>query len=195
MYRAMALKALRSGVNPEDEGFERVLEDTRVGLSSRDNRTIVYLDGEDVSHLIRSEEVSGMSSRVSKRPDVRVRMVELQRNAAAQHVADGGVVVMEGRDIGTVVFPEADFKFFVTAAPQIRAQRRALQLSAKGESISVDELLQQILDRDERDATRADSPLRAAEDAIVVDTSDLEFEDQVDTIIRLISGNAGGSSQ
>lgn len=195
MYRAMALKAIQSGVAPEHDGFEGVLSSTTIGLTTSGNQTVVILDGEDVSHLIRTEEVSAMSSRVSKRSDVRSRMVELQRYVTAGHVEDGGVVVMEGRDIGTVVFPEAQHKFFVTASPAVRAERRALQLAQKGEEVSVPELLEQIRERDERDASREDSPLRAASDAIVVDTSDVEFEEQVDMIIRLVSGNDAKSNQ
>ncbi|MGB1375343.1 MAG: (d)CMP kinase [Rhodothermales bacterium] len=195
MYRAMALKAIQVGVPPEDEAFGDVLSQTIIGLGPKDDQTVVFLDGEDVSDLIRTEEVSGMSSRVSKRSDVRLRMVELQRAATSQHIAGGGVVVIEGRDIGTVVFPEADYKFFVTAAPVIRAQRRARQLADKGEPVSVEELLEQILERDQRDKTRPDSPLRIADDAVVVDTSDVQFEEQVDMILDLISGNAAGLEQ
>ncbi len=195
MYRAMALKAIQVGVPPEDEAFGDVLSQTIIGLGPKDDQTVVFLDGEDVSDLIRTEEVSGMSSRVSKRSDVRLRMVELQRAATSQHIAGGGVVVIEGRDIGTVVFPEADYKFFVTAAPVIRAQRRARQLADKGEPVSVEELLEQILERDQRDKTRPDSPLRVADDAVVVDTSDVQFEEQVDMILDLISGNAPGLEQ
>ena len=195
MYRAMALKAIQVGVPPEDEAFGDVLSHTIIGLGPKDDQTVVFLDGEDVSDLIRTEEVSGMSSRVSKRSDVRLRMVELQRAATSQHIAGGGVVVIEGRDIGTVVFPEADYKFFVTAAPVIRAQRRARQLADKGEPVSVEELLEQILERDQRDETRPDSPLRVADDAVVVDTSDVQFEEQVDMILDLISGNAAGLEQ
>lgn len=195
MYRAMALKAIQVGVPPEDEAFGDVLSQTIIGLGPKDDQTVVFLDGEDVSDLIRTEEVSGMSSRVSKRSDVRLRMVELQRAATSQHIAGGGVVVIEGRDIGTVVFPEADYKFFVTAAPVIRAQRRARQLADKGEPVSVEELLEQILERDQRDETRPDSPLRVADDAVVVDTSDVQFEEQVDMILDLISGNAPGLEQ
>lgn len=191
----MALKAIQVGVPPEDEAFGDVLSQTIIGLGPKDDQTVVFLDGEDVSDLIRTEEVSGMSSRVSKRSDVRLRMVELQRAATSQHIAGGGVVVMEGRDIGTVVFPEADYKFFVTAAPVIRAQRRARQLADKGEPVSVEELLEQILERDQRDETRPDSPLRVADDAVVVDTSDVQFEEQVDMILDLISGNAPGLEQ
>ena len=195
MYRAMALKAIQVGVPPEDEAFGDVLSQTIIGLGPKDDQTVVFLDGEDVSDLIRTEEVSGMSSRVSKRSDVRLRMVELQRAATSQHIAGGGVVVIEGRDIGTVVFPEADYKFFVTAAPVIRAQRRARQLADKGEPVSVEELLEQILERDQRDETRPDSPLRVADDAVVVDTSDVKFEEQGDMILDLISGNAAGLEQ
>lgn len=191
----MALKAIQVGVPPEDEAFGDVLSQTIIGLGPKDDQTVVFLDGEDVSDLIRTEEVSGMSSRVSKRSDVRLRMVELQRAATSQHIAGGGVVVIEGRDIGTVVFPEADYKFFVTAAPVIRAQRRARQLADKGEPVSVEELLEQILERDQRDKTRPDSPLRVADDAVVVDTSDVQFEEQVDMILDLISGNAPGLEQ
>ena len=191
----MALKAIQVGVPPEDEAFGDVLSQTIIGLGPKDDQTVVFLDGEDVSDLIRTEEVSGMSSRVSKRSDVRLRMVELQRAATSQHIAGGGVVVIEGRDIGTVVFPEADYKFFVTAAPVIRAQRRARQLADKGEPVSVEELLEQILERDQRDKTRPDSPLRVADDAVVVDTSDVQFEEQVDMILDLISGNAAGLEQ
>ncbi|MGB0649303.1 MAG: (d)CMP kinase [Rhodothermales bacterium] len=195
MYRALALRAIQVGVPPEDEAFGDVLSQTIIGLGPKDDQTVVFLDGEDVSDLIRTEEVSGMSSRVSKRSDVRLRMVELQRAATSQHIAGGGVVVIEGRDIGTVVFPEADYKFFVTAAPVIRAQRRARQLADKGEPVSVEELLEQILERDQRDETRPDSPLRIADDAVVVDTSDVQFEEQVDMILDLISGNAAGLEQ
>lgn len=191
----MALKALQTGSNPEEDDFKFVIRSTGIALTAQENRMVVLLDGKDVSQLIRTEEVSGMSSRVSRRSDVRARMVELQRETASRHIQDGGVVVMEGRDIGTVVFPEAEFKFFVTASPETRAKRRALQLAEKGEHVSEEELLDQIRERDHRDATRSDSPLRAAKDATVLDTSEMEFEDQVDTIIRLISGNAGGSRQ
>ncbi len=189
MYRALALKSIRTGINPEESAFERVLQSSSVALQSVDDETVVLLDGEDVSGLIRSEDVSSMSSRVSKRPDVRARMVELQREVASTHVTSGGWVVMEGRDIGTVVFPDADFKFFITASPEIRAHRRALQLREKGVEVDEDALLDDIRERDQRDSSRDVAPLMQAVDAVLVDTSGLSFEEQVENILALIRGN------
>lgn len=191
MYRAMALKAILCSINPEDAAFEAVVADTQVALTAEKGSTRVVLDGIDVSARIRTETVSSMSSRVSKRSDVRERMVELQRNTAYDHVSAGGSVVMEGRDIGTVVFPDADFKFFVTASAKVRAHRRAEQLEEKGETVDPTTLLKDIMLRDDRDSTRAVSPLKKAEDAILIDTSDTTFEEQVENILAVISGNAG----
>ena len=191
MYRAMALKAIQSSTNPEDSEFDAIVAGTRVALESVENRTRVLLDGADVSDKIRSESVSSMSSRVSKRSDVRERMVDLQRKTAFDHVARGGSVVMEGRDIGTVVFPEADFKFFVTASAEVRAQRRAEQLGLKGEIVDPASLLKEIRQRDDRDSNREMSPLRQSDDAVLVDTSNTTFEEQVENILDVISGNAG----
>jgi cytidylate kinase len=191
MYRAMALKAIQSSTNPEDSEFDAIVAGTRVALESVENRTRVLLDGADVSDKIRSESVSSMSSRVSKRSDVRERMVDLQRKTAFDHVARGGSVVMEGRDIGTVVFPEADFKFFVTASAEVRAKRRAEQLGLKGEIVDPASLLKEIRQRDDRDSNREMSPLRQSDDAVLVDTSNTTFEEQVENILDVISGNAG----
>lgn len=189
MYRAVALKALRTGKEPENSGFEEVLQHTDVRLARDGEGLRIILDGEDVSEAIRTEAVSAMSSRVSQRPDVRGRMVELQRAVARKETAAGGVVVMEGRDIGTVVFPEADRKFFVTASPEIRARRRAAQLLEKGETVDEAVLLHDIKSRDSRDAGRKVSPLRQAADAMVIDTSESTFEEQVENILGLIRGN------
>ena len=189
MYRAVALKALRTGKAPEASGFEAVLQETDIRLSRDEDGLRIILDGEDVSEAIRTEEVSTMSSRVSQRPDVRRRMVELQRAVARTETAAGGSVVMEGRDIGTVVFPEADRKFFVTASPEIRARRRAAQLQQKGERVDENVLLKDITSRDSRDSSRKVSPLRQADDAVVIDTSGCTFEEQVENILELIHGN------
>lgn len=190
MYRAMALRAIESGCDPEEASFSTVLHEATIDLASGDGSTHVLLDGRDVTDRIRTEAVSSMSSRVSKRTDVRKRMVALQRQVAKDHVARGGAVVMEGRDIGTVVFPNADFKFFVTASPEVRAHRRAQQLLQKGEVVDEGELLEDIRSRDARDSGRSVSPLRQAEDAVLVDTSEVSFEEQVENILRIISGNA-----
>jgi len=190
MYRAMALRAIESGCDPEEASFSTVLHEATVDLASGDGFTRVLLDGKDVTDRIRTEAVSRMSSRVSKRVDVRERMVALQRKVAEDHVARGGAVVMEGRDIGTVVFPNADFKFFVTASPEVRAHRRVQQLLQKGENVNESELLEDIRLRDARDSGRSVSPLRQAKDAVLVDTSGVTFEEQVENILRIVSGNA-----
>jgi cytidylate kinase len=192
MYRAMALRTIESGFVPEDASFSTMLHEATIELATEDGSMHVLLDGKDVTDRIRTEAVSSMSSRVSKRADVRERMVALQRQVANDHVARGGVVVMEGRDIGTVVFPKADFKFFVTASPEVRAHRRAQQLVQKGEDVDLSELLEDIRSRDARDSERSVSPLRQAEDAVLVDTSEVTFEEQVENIIQIISGNAAG---
>lgn len=193
MYRAVALKALRTQVRPDDAGFDALARSIQVHLEPSRDGVRVFLDGEDVSGAIRSEEVSGMSSRVSQRTDVRERMVALQRSMAKEASAKGMDVVMEGRDIGTVVFPDADRKFFVTASPEVRARRRARQLMEKGEQVDQAALLEEIRSRDKRDSTRAASPLRQAEDATLIDTSVCSFEEQVENILALIRGNADHS--
>lgn len=189
MYRAVALKAIRAGLKPETEEFATLAATVHVVLEPSGTGVRVVLDGEDVSGAIRSEEVSGMSSRVSQRVDVRQRMVALQRTMARNASANGLDVVLEGRDIGTVVFPDADRKFFVTASPEVRARRRARQLSEKGEVVDEARLLEEIRSRDRRDSTREASPLRQAEDAVLIDTSNSTFEEQVENILELIRGN------
>ena len=190
MYRAVALKAIRSGQTPDNDSFALLAGSISVRLEPSRDGVRVFLDGEDVSSAIRSEEVSGMSSRVSQRADVRARMVALQRSMAQEASSNGMDVVMEGRDIGTVVFPDADCKFFVTASPEVRARRRAKQLLEKGEVVSEEHLLNEIRARDKRDSTRKTSPLRQADDAVLIDTSDRTFEDQVENILAQIRGNA-----
>jgi len=192
MYRAVALKSIASGIDPDSPAFGALLEGTEVGLITHDGGTLVILDGEDVTSRIRTEEVSRMASRVSRRPDVRDRMVALQRRVAHDHVTQGGTVVMEGRDIGSVVFPNADFKFFVTASPEIRAERRARELRQRGEAVDLEILLRELTQRDARDSKRAVAPLVQAEDAIRIDTSERSFEDQVESILHVIAGNAAG---
>lgn len=192
MYRAVALKAIRAGLTPESEGFASLAATVDVVLEPSGAGVRVLLDGEDVSGAIRSEEVSGMSSRVSQRVDVRQRMVALQRAMARNASANGLHVVLEGRDIGTVVFPDADRKFFVTASPEVRARRRAAQLRERGEIVDEVQLLEEIRSRDRRDSTRKASPLRQAEDAILIDTSACSFEEQVENILDRIRGNVDG---
>ena len=190
MYRAIALRAIDEGLIPEKDDFSELMGDVDVDLKPSPDGLRVLLDGKDVSDAIRTEEASSMSSRVSQRPEVRKRMVDLQRRLAHRHRDEGGKVVMEGRDIGTVVFPDADWKFFVTASPERRAERRALQMEGKGVEVDREELLSQIRERDNRDSTRTHSPLTQAPEAYLIDTTSCSFEEQVENVLAIIFGNA-----
>jgi cytidylate kinase len=171
MYRAVALACVRAGVDFEDHpAASDVARRVRLTLSD----CSVLLDGHDVSDAIRTAEASLAASRVAVISGVRDAMVELQRQAA-----DGLDIVTEGRDQGTIVFPGAECKFFLTAAPDERARRRQRELEQKGTPHPFDEILAQILDRDLRDASREVAPLRAAEDAIHLDTSTLNPDEVV----------------
>ena len=183
MYRAMALFLLRQGVSPDDrEGIERACSDADITIKYIDGEQNVILNGENVNGLIRTGEVSNMASVSSVNGKVRKKLVALQQRLAATED-----VVMDGRDIGTVVLPGADVKIFLTASPAVRAKRRYDELTAKGEACDIKAVEKEIIERDERDMTREISPLKQAEDAIVVDTSDMDIDEVVDTIRNLIS--------
>jgi CMP/dCMP kinase len=171
MYRAVALAVLTSGIDVSDT--ERVAQISR-GLEIEALGPTVRSDGRDVTAAIRSPEVTSAASQVAAIPDVRTALVRLQRKAAK-----GRNVVSEGRDQGTVVFPDAECKFYLTADANERARRRQLELAAQGENIAFDDLLRQILERDTRDATRETAPLRAADDAVRIDTSHLSPDEMV----------------
>ena len=177
-YRAATLVAIEAGVDPHDE--EAVLAALVERTIDYDDRGIV-LDGEPVAEQIRSEAVTGAVSAVSALPAVRTAIVEVQRRWVAAH---GGRAVVEGRDIGTVVFPDASPKVFLTASPLVRAQRRALDAEAGGRP--VEEIAAALAERDEADSTRATSPLRPAADATIIDTGDLSIEAVVTTIVDLV---------
>jgi cytidylate kinase len=173
-YRAATLAVLRAGVHPsEPHSVLEVVAGSEMG--QEDGR--MYLDGEDVSREIRGEDVTAAVSAVSAHPEVRKLLVEMQRGWVGKH--DGGVV--EGRDIGSVVFPDASVKVFLNASPEIRASRRALET---GESY--DEVLADLNRRDLLDSTREASPLSIPDDAVVVDTSELTFDEVVDQVLGLI---------
>jgi CMP/dCMP kinase len=184
MYRAFALKALRAGL-PLDESsaLEGLAENTSIRLEPGGDENRVLLDGEDVTTLIRTTAVTDAASRVSVFPSVRAWMVRLQ-----QQVGAGGGVVMEGRDIGTAVFPDAEFKFFLDADPRVRAERRYEELSALGTATNRDEVLRELMERDQRDSGRALAPLRRADDAIVIDTSNLPIDQVVCALKERIQG-------
>ncbi|HHZ01871.1 MAG TPA: (d)CMP kinase [Tissierellia bacterium] len=180
MYRALAYKAYKNNIDiNKEEEISKMLETTEVDYY--DNK--IFLDGENVEELIRSEIISKASSKISAIRIVREKMVELQRKIAANKN-----VVMDGRDIGTKVFPNADYKFFITASLEERAKRRYEQLKSKGEA-KYENILQDLKKRDENDSTRKFSPLIKAEDAILIDTTDMSIEDVVKSLVNIIGGN------
>ncbi len=184
MYRAFALKALRAGLPLEESrGLEALSAETSIRLEPGDEENRVLLDGEDVTGLIRNPTVSEAASRVSVYPRIRAWMVGLQQQLGA----DGGVV-MEGRDIGTVVFPHADVKIFLDAAPEVRGQRRYDQLDRKSAAPPPppEEILRDLRERDERDRNRADSPLKPAADSVLLDSTKLTFEQVVSKAVKVV---------
>jgi cytidylate kinase len=182
MYRAAALKGMRLALSLEDADAYSKLAQSIIIVFEPDGAggQRVMMDGEDVTLLIRSPEVTRLSSPVSAIPGVRRALVRLQQ----QMGMDGGVV-MEGRDIGTVVFPDAHVKVFLNASEKERARRRLQELHARGENSSLEEVLASQKERDERDSSRKDSPLMAAQDAILIDTDHLNADDVVDQILKL----------
>jgi cytidylate kinase len=177
MYRAFALKALRAAVPLDTSvGLERLAAETTIRLESGDEENRVLLDGEDVTGLIRNQTVTDAASRVSVFPAIRAWMVQLQQQLGAQ-----GGVVMEGRDIGTVVFPHAEVKIFLDAAPEVRGQRRFDQLGQGGQALAVqpEEVIRELHARDDRDRNRADSPLKPAPDAVLLDSTQMTLEQAV----------------
>lgn len=183
MYRAIGLKALRLGITARDEAaVADMLRDTRLEILFESESQRVMLDGEDVSQAIRTPEASIAASDFSALPSVRLALVELQRGIASHQP-----LILDGRDIGTFVLPDAPFKFFLTADPAERARRRLLDLQARGDSRSTfDEVLRDIEYRDRQDSGRALAPLRQADDAVLVDTTSLTIEEVVETIIGRI---------
>jgi CMP/dCMP kinase len=184
MYRAVGLKALRLSISTQNEqGVGDMAEQTDVAVQVGNGMQTVLLDGEDVTSLIRTPEVSMAASDVSKWPRVRERLVALQ-----QAIAGRRSVVMDGRDIGTHVLPQARYKFFITASVEARAGRRQLELAAKGIVKDLSALIQDIEDRDRQDSTRAASPLRVADGAEVLDTTGMTAEEAVDYVIGRVEG-------
>ncbi|HEX4002453.1 MAG TPA: (d)CMP kinase [Candidatus Acidoferrales bacterium] len=185
MYRSIALKALRRGVAlAAVDALTALAADTRIDLRARDGGRQVFLDGEDVTSAISTPEVAQAASKVAVVPGVRRVLVAEQRRAGGQ-----GGVVMEGRDIGTVVFPDAELKVFLTASPEIRAERRWREHQQKGDSIDLARTLQEIRERDRRDREREDSPLVRAKDAVIVDSTAMEPEEVARLVVMLAREN------
>lgn len=181
MYRAMALYMIRSGIAEQDsEKISARCRDADITIRYENGEQVVYLNGENVNGLIRTEEVGAMASLSSKNPDVRVKLVELQRR-----LAQSSDVIMDGRDIGTCVLPDATVKIYLTASSAVRAKRRYEELRAKGESCDYDTIEADIIRRDHQDMTRKISPLKQAEDAVLVDTSEMTVDEVAERIIEL----------
>lgn len=184
LYRAIALGCIKMNIPVENEtAVSTVLEKIRIELVFVEGTQHVLLNGKDVSEEIRTEKVSMSASTVSGIPQVRAFLLELQRGFAKTQN-----VIMDGRDIGTVVLPDAQVKIFLTASAQARAMRRTLQLEQKGEPADYEKILEDIIKRDHNDSTREIAPLKPAEDSIIVDTTDLDLEQSVNKIKELIKG-------
>lgn len=185
LYRAVGLFCVRNGIEMSVENEKQVGEAIESGLKldiRLENGTqLVYMNGENVSEEIRLPEISMAASAVSPIPAVRRYLLETQRSVALEHD-----VIMDGRDIGTVILPKAQVKIFITASPEIRAKRRYDEFTAKGIDVDYDKVLNDLITRDYNDSHRKEAPLRQAEDAVLLDTSSLDFEQSVRAVIRLI---------
>ena len=181
MYRAIALFVLEKGVDIDNEdAVKNALPEADVRLSYIDGKQCVLLNGDDVTGRLRTEEVGNAASKVSAYPSVRTCLIELQRRTAKEND-----VVMDGRDIGTVILPDALLKVFLTASVSVRAKRRFLELSNKGEECDIKKIEADIRERDKRDMTRETAPLKQAEDAILLDSSDMSIDEVVSRLLSL----------
>jgi cytidylate kinase len=182
LYRAVAYSASKKGIPPDDEErLKSLCNRIEIEVRNQDGVMKVLVDGEDVSDRIRTPWVSMMASRVSAVPAVRQALLLLQRKTGGR-----GAIVAEGRDMGTVVFPTADFKFFLTAGVEERSRRRYLELVEKGESISLEDVREDVIRRDRQDTDREIAPLRPAEGAILVDSSELTASGVIENMLKII---------
>lgn len=181
LYRTIALNAVRHGILNDTEKIEAMLSDTKVELKYADGVQSVYLNGEDVSGFIRTPEISMGASVVSAIPKVRAFLLDLQRDIAKKNN-----VIMDGRDIATVVLPNADVKIFLFASPECRAKRRYDELIEKGESVTFDEVLDDVNKRDYQDSHREIAPLKPSEDSVMADTSELDLNGSVQLVVDII---------
>lgn len=182
MYRAMALFMLKNKIEASDsQAISKTCEQADITIDYQEGEQVVLLNGENVNGLIRTEEVGNMASASSVNPDVRKKLVCLQQKLAASKS-----VIMDGRDIGTVVLPSAPVKIYLTASSYVRAKRRFDELTQKGIDCDLKQIEKDIIERDNRDMTREISPLKQAEDAILVDSSQMNIEEVIDTIIGIV---------
>ena len=183
MYRAMALYMLKQGIDLKNEAaVAEACEEADVTIRYEDGVQVVFLNGENVNPFIRTEEVGKTASVISAQPAVRAKLVSLQQKLAAQSDC-----IMDGRDIGTCVLPKADVKIYLTASSTVRAKRRFDELTAKGQKSDFEVIKKDIEDRDYRDMHRETSPLKQAEDAVLVDTSDMDIDQVIEKLLELCS--------
>ena len=185
MYRVVTLAVLRNKISIDDhEAIEKLVQTIEIGFSMQDGKQSVFMNGEDVTDEIRSVEVTKNVSAVSAIKEVRTRLVHLQ-----QEIAENHSIIMDGRDIGTVVLPQAEIKIFLVASVEERAKRRYIENQEKGIEMSYEELVEDIRRRDYIDSTRKESPLKKADDAIEIDTTTMTIDDVVKTVTALIQKN------
>lgn len=186
LYRTVGLNAMRQGadVNDADSVIATITEDLKVELRFIDGEQRMFLNGEDVSDKIRTPEASSAASKVSAVPEVRKYLFDLQKDLAKNNNC-----IMDGRDIGTVVLPDAKVKIFLTASPEARAKRRYKELIEKGMEVNYDDVLADMIKRDYDDSHRAIAPLKQADDAVLADTSDLDLQQSIQLIIKIIKDN------
>lgn len=188
MFRTIGLYALRAGKDPKDnEAVNALLPNITLEFAFIEGEQHIYLNGEDVSTAIRTEEVGMAASAVGANPEVRAFLLGMQRDMAKTQD-----VLMDGRDIGTVVLPDATVKIFLTASPEARATRRWKEYQQKGVEVSYEEVLADVRQRDYQDTHRAAAPLKQAEDAVLLDTSELDFEQSLDAMKQIIAQKIGG---
>ena len=191
MYRAVAWKVMRRGADPDDESaLGRMLEGTVVDLGADEGSPTVMLDGADVSGAIRTPEVGQMASRVSGMGVVRKRMADLQRA-----MGRSGGVVAEGRDMGTVVFPDAEVKIYLDASPETRARRRFRELAGRGSALTLEQTLADVMRRDRRDRERTVAPLRRADDAVLIDSTGLSVAAVIEKVLEHVSSKRAKSKE
>lgn len=181
LYRAVAYNAVKTGAIDDEQKIINMLDSTKVELKYVNGVQAVYLNGEDVSAFIRTPEISMGASKVSAIPQVRAFLLNLQRE-----IASTNNVIMDGRDIATVVLPNADVKIFLFASPECRAERRYKELIEKGEEVSFDDVLKDVNQRDYQDSHREIAPLKPSDDSIMADTSELTLQESIDLIVNTI---------
>ena len=187
LYRTIGLYVKRNGVDPKDrEGVAALLPDISIEVKYENGAQVVYLNGEDNGDAIRTPEMSMYASAVSAIPEVRAFLLETQKN-----IARTNSVIMDGRDIGTVILPDARVKIFLTASPECRANRRYKELLARGQNVKYEDVLSEMVSRDNADSSRDIAPTKAADDAVLLDNSELDFEQSVEAVIAIAKQKVG----